>query len=114
MARKLANKSFVAPGWSAAQAATLDAGLAAKAGEGGPMGYCEMAGFLFAVACAPELVRPSEWLPEILGENMDAFGSLAEVQDTLNLDEESLDEVLGTLMMALGFFASRPFVPAAF
>ncbi len=85
MARKPANKSFIAPGWSRAQAATLDAVLAAKAGDGGPMGYCEMAGFLFAVACAPELVRPSEWLPEILGESMETFGSLEEVQDTMNL-----------------------------
>ena len=144
------------------------------------MGYCEMAGFLFALACAPELVRPSEWIPEVLGESMNAFGSLAEAQDAMNLvmalnnhinrevlegnpalpagiavhelaienfgpeaplgrwahgysggqmwleetwdahvgnapdsaDEGPLDEVLGTLMMALGFFASRRFAEA--
>ncbi len=57
MIRKSSQESFVAPGWSRSQAAVLDAVLAAKAREGGPMGYCEMAGFLFAVACAPELVR---------------------------------------------------------
>jgi yecA family protein len=177
MARKRTSKSSIAPGRSRSQAAALDALLAAKARDGGPMGYCEMAGFLFAVACAPELVMPSEWIPAILGEGMDAFGSLAEVQDAMNLvmalnnhinrevlernpklppgiearkvpmdnfgpeaplgrwaqgyssgqmwleetwdahlkdspeslNEETLDEVLGTLMMALGFFASRRF-----
>jgi yecA family protein len=177
MARKRTGKSFVAPGWSRSQAAALDALLAAKARDGGPMGYCEMAGFLFALACAPELVMPSEWIPEVLGENKAAFGSLAEARETMNLvmglynhinrevlegnpalpagiavrelavenfgpeaplgrwaqgyssgqmwleetwdahvgnnpdavDEGSLDEVLGTLMMALGFFASRRF-----
>ena len=177
MARKPSRRSFAAPGWSEAQAAALDALLAAKAGESGPMGYCELAGFLFALACAPELVRPSEWLPEVLGENLEAFGPLPDVRDAMNLvmglynhinrevlegdpalpagiavrelaienfgpeaplgrwaqgyssgqmwleetwdahvgnapdsaDEGSLDEVLGTLMMVLGFFASRRF-----
>ncbi len=30
------------------------------------MRYAEAAGFLFSVACAPELVKPSEWLPKII------------------------------------------------
>jgi yecA family protein len=177
MARKRSRKSFTAPGWGKPQAEALDALLASKVGEHGPMGYCEMAGFLFALACAPELVMPSEWIPEVLGENKAAFGSLAEARDMVNLvmglynhinrevlegnpalpagiavrepavdnfgpeaplgrwaqgyssgqmwleetwdahvgndpdavDEGALDEVLGTLMMALGFFASRRF-----
>jgi uncharacterized protein len=35
----------------------------------GPMSYPRAAGFLFALACSPELIRPSEWLPEVLGED---------------------------------------------
>lgn len=177
MTRKPTDETLVAPQWTEAQAEALRAALAAKSGEGAPMGYCEMAGFLFAVACAPELVKPSAWIPAVLGENVNAFGSLAEAQDTMNLvmglhnhinrevfernptlpagiavredpmqnfgpeaplgqwargyaegqlwledtwdahlpddlepdDEEPLDEVLGPLMMVLGFFASREF-----
>jgi Uncharacterised protein family (UPF0149) len=77
MARKRFRKSFTAPGWGKPQAEALDALLAPKAGEDGPMGHCEMAGFLFALACAPDLVMPSEWIPEVLGENKAAFGFFA-------------------------------------
>ena len=32
------------------------------------LGYHELQGFLFAVASAPEVIPPSEWLPRIFGE----------------------------------------------
>ncbi len=58
--------------WSEADAAALERALAPRAADAGALGYCELAGFLFAVACAPELVAPSEWLPVVLGEAADA------------------------------------------
>ncbi|MGE0875380.1 MAG: UPF0149 family protein [Burkholderiales bacterium] len=58
--------------WSDADAAALEHALAPRAADDGALGYCELAGFLFAVACAPELVEPSEWLPAVLGEAADA------------------------------------------
>ncbi len=37
------------------------------------MSYHELQGFLFAVAAAPDLVMPSEWLPMIFGGDAPAF-----------------------------------------
>jgi yecA family protein len=54
------------------------------------MGYFESAGFLFAVCCNPDLVQPSEWLPEILGKD---FGNLAD-----------LDEGQGALQLLMGLY----------
>jgi yecA family protein len=163
-------------GWTPAQAEALRTALAAKSGADGPMGYAELAGFLFAVACAPDLVMPTEWIPEAMGEGPGAFGSLEEAQRAMNLvmalhnhinlqvlerrpalpagiaprkdpmenfgpdaplgqwaqgysqgqmwleekwdaclaaepraDAARIDEALGAIMMALGFFASRGF-----
>jgi uncharacterized protein len=53
----------------------------------GTLSYHELQGFLFAVASAPELIRPSEWMPLVFGE-ADA--------EYANLDEARL--VLGELM----------------
>lgn len=61
--------------WDETHAQALRAALGRHAGrEDGPFGYCELAGFLFAVACCPELVRPSEWIAIALGEDPDALG----------------------------------------
>ena len=40
----------------------------------------ELDGFLFAVACAPVLIRPSEWLPIVFGETTPTFESLGEAE----------------------------------
>jgi uncharacterized protein len=37
------------------------------------MRYQELAGFLFAIACAPEVIEPTEWLPVIWGEDQSAL-----------------------------------------
>jgi len=57
--------------WNDADAADLEAALAPLAEEGSALGYCEAAGFLFAVACAPEDVAAEEWLPAVLGDDED-------------------------------------------
>jgi yecA family protein len=49
------------------------------------MGYFESAGFLFAVCCNPDMVQPSEWLPEILGKKYGNLTDLEEAQHTLQL-----------------------------
>ena len=150
--------------WTATDAAALQEALAPLASAHGALGYCELAGFLFAVACSPEGVDPAQWLPAALGdepsgaddavqrlyghiregvlarnpalpagiaahtEPMRNFGDeaplarwsqgYAEGQDWLEEvwdgllpageeDGESPDEVLGSLMMTLSFFADR-------
>ena len=47
--------------------------------------YHELQGFLFAVASAPEVIPPSEWLPRIFGE--------AEAGDP-TLDHAMLDQIM--------------------
>lgn len=47
------------------------------------LGYHELQGFLFAVASAPDLVRPSEWMPEVFGGQDAGFADLDEAQAIL-------------------------------
>jgi uncharacterized protein len=49
----------------------------------GTLRYHELQGFLFAIACAPELVRPSEWMPIVFGEHEAGYESLEEAQAVL-------------------------------
>lgn len=42
--------------------------------------YHELQGFLFAVASAPELVKPFEWMPIVFGEQEARYSSLEEAQ----------------------------------
>ena len=67
--------------------------------------YDELPGFLFALACAPETISPSEWLPEVLGEDR-AFD-----------DESQMQAVLGELMawyneINMGVLDRRPRLPS--
>ena len=71
------------PNFMDAQAARLAAFLSAPERPEGTMSYCELAGFLFAVACSPELVQPSEWLPLVFNEQAGNYQDLAEAQEIL-------------------------------
>jgi uncharacterized protein len=62
------------------QAARLRAFLEAPQRPAGTMSYCELAGFLFAVACAPEPVPPSEWLPLVFAEDEADYQDFHEVE----------------------------------
>ena len=46
----------------------------------GTLSYREMQGFLFTVACAPEMVVPSEWLPRIFGGGDPPFDTHKEAE----------------------------------
>lgn len=60
----------------------------------GTLSYPEAAGFLFAVLACPDLVKPSEWMPEVLGE-------------TEFEDETEASEVFGALMTLYNWIAIR-------
>jgi len=49
----------------------------------GTLTYHELQGFLFAIVSAPELIRPSEWLPLIFNEHDAGFASLEEANAIL-------------------------------
>ena len=66
-----------------AQSSPLAQFLSAPQRPEGTMSYCELAGFLFAVACSPELVQPSEWLPLVFSESEAGFATLDEAQEIL-------------------------------
>jgi uncharacterized protein len=42
--------------------------------------YHELQGFLFAVASAPELIKPSEWMPLVFGDAEPEYASLDEAK----------------------------------
>jgi len=50
----------------------------------GTFSYHELQGFLFAMACSPEPVEPSEWLPVIFNDKPASFASEAEAQHILS------------------------------
>ena len=45
--------------------------------------YYELQGFLFAAVSAPELIRPSEWLPLIFNEQEAGYATLEEANTIL-------------------------------
>lgn len=51
----------------------------------GTMSFHELQGFLFAITSAPELIKPSEWLPLIGNDEDLAFASQSEAQRILGL-----------------------------
>ena len=63
--------------WNDADATDLEAALAPLVEEGSALGYSEAAGFLFAVACAPEEVDVAEWLPALLVDDEDGIQEAA-------------------------------------
>lgn len=50
-----------------------------------PFSFYELCGFLLAVCSSPELIKPSEWLPVILGDDLDVPESLGEPQEVLGV-----------------------------
>jgi uncharacterized protein len=59
-----------------------------------PMNLEQLDGFLAALICGPEIVRPSEYLPVIYGSDMvleDSFGSQSVLQDFFISDHASLE-----------------------
>lgn len=46
----------------------------------GTLRYHELQGFLFTIASAPELVRPSEWIPIVFGDHDAGYASLDEAK----------------------------------
>ena len=53
-----------------------------------PMNLEQLDGFLAALICGPEIVRPSEYLPVICGDDMvleDSFNAQSVLQDFLSL-----------------------------
>ena len=51
----------------------------------GTIGYCECAGFMFAVANSPEMVVPSEWIPMIFDSQDVGYETLDEAKEILEL-----------------------------
>lgn len=64
------------PPFDSTQAKALQAFLDAPERSSESIRYAEAAGFLFAVACAPELVQPAQWLPIIIDPDNAAETSL--------------------------------------
>lgn len=69
---------------TAAKVKLLRKFLSAPERPAGTLGCEETAGFLFALAGCPELIRPSEWIPEIFGGGEAGFLDGAEVSEVMD------------------------------
>ena len=49
------------------------------------MSFQELQGFLFAIACSPELIQPSDWLPIVSDDEDIGFKDQSEAQQILGL-----------------------------
>lgn len=67
--------------FTADQAEKLKCFLAAPERPKGTMDYDELAGFLFAIRCAPEAVMPSEWMPVVSDDQEPEYRSEQEFQE---------------------------------
>lgn len=65
------------------QALRLQKFLAGPGRPDGTMSYFHLAGFLFALACAPEFVPPSEWMPLIFNEGEAVYEDMEEARAIL-------------------------------
>ncbi len=85
--------------FTAAHAAELTGLLAATGRPEGTMTYPELAGFLFAICCSPEVIPPPDWLPIIWGEGGARFADTAQgrkiVPSVLGLYRHVNEGVLG-------------------
>jgi yecA family protein len=67
------------------EALALQAILESPARPADTLHYFEAAGFLFAVCGNPDLVQPSEWIPEVLGKTHGDIVDMDEAKKTLEL-----------------------------
>jgi uncharacterized protein len=61
----------------------LKAFLADPTRPAGTLRYHELQGFFFTVACCPDLVAPSEWIPVVFGDREAGYKSLDEANEIL-------------------------------
>jgi yecA family protein len=63
--------------------AALTAFLADPARPAGTLRYHELQGFFFTIACCPDLVSPSEWMPVVFTDRDAGYQSLEEANEIL-------------------------------
>ena len=71
--------------------------LSASERPEGTMDYVEMHGFLFAVACSPSAVDPTEWLAIIFNDSDANFADEDEAEQVLKWIVEAYSEIHGEL-----------------
>lgn len=68
---------------TAEQVALLTRVLASPEQPEGTLGYQELRGFLFGIASAPVLARPSEWVPDVFGGKGPELRNLKEAESVM-------------------------------
>jgi uncharacterized protein len=72
----------------------------------GTLRYHELQGFLFTIASAPELIRPSDWMPLIFGDGEPGYADLDEANAVLTEIMSLYNEVNASI------FSERAALPA--
>lgn len=63
------------------------------------LSYNELLGFLFAVACSPEVIKPSEWLPMIFNEQDAGYANMEEGKSVQQQFLDLYSTIHGQVMM---------------
>lgn len=71
------------PKFTESHAARLRRFLSAPGRPEGTMTYPQLAGFLFSVACAPEMIPPSEWMPIVFNDGDAGFETPREAEQVI-------------------------------
>lgn len=74
------NIDDIAAGPAHASQAVLEPFLHAPQRPQGTLRFHELQGFLFAIACSPELIKPSEWMPMIFNQQHADYATFEEAQ----------------------------------
>ena len=73
----------VIPSFTDTHAALLQTFLASPQRPKGTMTYPQLAGFVFGIANAPELISPSEWIPMVFNDHEGGYETLGEAERVL-------------------------------
>jgi yecA family protein len=83
---------------SAADTSALSFFLSSENRPEGTLNFHELQGFLFTVACSPETIQPSEWLPIISNDEEIGFQDETEAQQVLNQIMTLYNQVNSTVL----------------
>ena len=81
--------------------AALRAFLAHPDRPEGTLSLGEVQGFLFSVACAPDLVKPSEWVPFVFGDEEPEFDTWEEAEGIIASLMDLYNEIVEPVQMGV-------------
>ncbi len=71
------------------------------------LNYHELLGFLFAVACSPEMIQPADWLPVIFNEQDAGYANIAEAERVMQALLELYNQINQEILQGYPILPAR-------